>query len=74
MAPKFPVCKPKEVIEILEKKGFSKVSQKGSHIKYSDGRKTVIVPDHSELAIGTLRSILEQAGISAEEFIKELNK
>lgn len=28
MAPKFPVCKPKEVIGILEKKGFSKISQK----------------------------------------------
>jgi predicted RNA binding protein YcfA (HicA-like mRNA interferase family) len=72
MAPKFPVCKPKQVIKILEGKGFNKVSQKGSHIKYSNGKRVVIIPNHSELAIGTLRSILEQAGISAEEFLNEL--
>ena len=40
-------------------------SQNGSHIKLTDGLKTVIVPDHGakNIAIGTLRSIMKQAGL-----------
>ena len=34
--------------------------------------KTVIVPIHSEIAKGTLKSILEQAGITLEEFLNYL--
>jgi predicted RNA binding protein YcfA (HicA-like mRNA interferase family) len=55
--------------------GFIRVSQRGSHVKYKkDGQpaRTVIVPMHSELARGALRGILEQAGISLEEFLKSL--
>ncbi|HOJ12214.1 MAG TPA: type II toxin-antitoxin system HicA family toxin [Clostridiales bacterium] len=36
--------------------------------------KTVIVPNHYEVAKGTLQSILEQAGISLEKFLKKINK
>jgi len=36
-------------------------------MRRADGR-TAIVPLHDELAPGTLRSILRQAGLSAEEF------
>jgi predicted RNA binding protein YcfA (HicA-like mRNA interferase family) len=44
------------------------VSQRGSHVKLrrDDGR-VVIVPMHAELARGTLRSILRQAGLSLDE-------
>ena len=34
----------------------------------SEGTRTVIVPDHREVAIGTLRSILRQAGLTPNEF------
>ncbi|QBI20128.1 type II toxin-antitoxin system HicA family toxin [Egibacter rhizosphaerae] len=53
----------------LRRAGFEVVSQRGSHVKLrnEDGR-TVIVPDHREIARGTMRSILRQAGLSAEEF------
>ncbi len=68
MPSKYPVCKPKEVIKVLERKGFWVVSQRGSHRKYSDGGHIVIVPMHDELLKGTLKSILYQAGISLEEF------
>jgi predicted RNA binding protein YcfA (HicA-like mRNA interferase family) len=45
------------------------MGQRGSHVKlrHVDGR-TVIVPMHRELAPGTLRSILRQAGFSADGF------
>jgi predicted RNA binding protein YcfA (HicA-like mRNA interferase family) len=31
-----------------------------------------VVPFHPELAIGTLRGILKQAGVEAEEFVRNL--
>ncbi|MBR5969349.1 MAG: type II toxin-antitoxin system HicA family toxin [Lachnospiraceae bacterium] len=37
MPSKYPVLSPDDVTRILERAGFSFVSQKGSHMKYSDG-------------------------------------
>ena len=50
--------------------GFVHVSTRGSHCKlrHTGRGRTAIVPLHRELAIGTLASVLRQAGISAEEF------
>ena len=62
----------REVKRKLEAAGFSEVSQKGSHVKFlkrgDEGTLTAIVPNHREIAVGTLRSVLRQAGISVEEF------
>jgi predicted RNA binding protein YcfA (HicA-like mRNA interferase family) len=53
----------------LARAGFVQVSQRGSHAKLrADDGRTVIVPMHGELARGTLRSILRQAGLSSDEF------
>jgi len=61
-----------EVCRILEKHGFTIVRQKGSHIilrKEIEGRGiTVPVPDHSEIAKGTLKSIINQSEIPQSEF------
>ncbi|HHV64544.1 MAG TPA: type II toxin-antitoxin system HicA family toxin [Peptococcaceae bacterium] len=75
MGSKYPVLKPSEIISALNQFGFKVISQKGSHIKLrKDGSivKTVIVPNHYEIAKGTLQSILEQAGITLEEFTTKL--
>ncbi|MDQ1438291.1 MAG: hypothetical protein QOK43_1920 [Acidimicrobiaceae bacterium] len=37
-------------------------------LRAADGR-VVIVPAHRELAIGTLRSVIRQSGLSVEEFL-----
>lgn len=56
----------------LERAGFSAVSQTGSHIKFAkttdEGTRPATVPKHREVAAGTLRSILRQAGLSENEF------
>ena len=73
MGSKYPLMKASEIIKILETVGFQKVSQKGSHVKYrkeGNPTKTVIVPLHSEVAKGTLKSILEQAGLTLDEFLE----
>ncbi len=64
----------REVKRKLEAAGFSEVGQTGSHIKFAKsvggGTRTAAVPNHREVAAGTLRSILRQAGIAAEDFEK----
>lgn len=70
MPSKYPVLSPAEVIRILEHAGFSYVSQKGSHMKYSDGVHTVIIPNHKKnIFKGTLQSIIRQSGMSLNEFL-----
>jgi predicted RNA binding protein YcfA (HicA-like mRNA interferase family) len=72
MAGKYPILKPHDIISALSKKGFVYKSQKGSHAKYSNGHRIVIIPIHDTVARGTLKSILLQAGIELEDFLKLL--
>ena len=69
---KYPILKPNEIIAALSQKGFYFKSQKGSHAKYVKGNLTVIIPIHDNVARGTLKSILIQANIEIEEFLKLL--
>ncbi|MDA8282263.1 MAG: type II toxin-antitoxin system HicA family toxin [Actinomycetota bacterium] len=68
MSPALPVVGGADVIAALSKAGFVQVSQRGSHAKLRGGDRTVIVPMHRELATGTLRSVLRQAGLTPAEF------
>ncbi len=71
MLQKYPTCTSDEVVKILNKMGFSTLSQKGSHKKLSNGKKKLIVPMHKkDLKKGTLKGILEQGNIDLEEFKK----
>jgi predicted RNA binding protein YcfA (HicA-like mRNA interferase family) len=62
----------REVKRKLEAAGFAAVGQTGSHIKFAkttaEGTRTATVPKHREVAAGTLRSILRQAGLTETEF------
>ena len=71
MGQALPICNAKDVVRVLRRHGFVKVGQKGSHQKWrhSDGRQ-VIVADHGSkpIPIGTLKSIIEGAQLSAHDF------
>lgn len=72
---KLPVVSGLQVIKILSKIGFERLDQHGSHVilqrKNADGKVTkTVVPLHSELATGTLLSIIKQTGLSRDEFIE----
>ncbi len=70
---KLPVLKPRQIITALEKAGFRKVRQKGSHIQFKRGNLLVTVPNHpGDLNPQVLRSIIRQAQMSLEEFINLL--
>lgn len=69
---KLRVLSGKDVCIILAQHGFNEVRRRGSHIvmqkKLSEGTITVPVPDHNEIRIGTLQSIIRQSGIPRQEF------
>ncbi|MBN1586748.1 MAG: type II toxin-antitoxin system HicA family toxin [Candidatus Omnitrophica bacterium] len=69
-----PHLSGQEVIAALVKIGYTKDRQKGSHIvlrqDFSPYRR-IVVPDHREIAKGTLRAIIRQAGLTVDVF-KEL--
>ena len=59
-----------KVLKVLSSQGFLLKSQKGSHQKFSNGQRTVIVPaGRKEIPVGTLKSISRQSGIEYENFI-----
>jgi predicted RNA binding protein YcfA (HicA-like mRNA interferase family) len=67
----------KECIKILcNKFGFSIARKKGSHVvlrkEMPMGSVGTVVPMHSELKMGTLKGILEQAQVSEDEFAEFL--
>ena len=67
----------KEVIKVLCREfGFYFVSQKGSHVKLRKKIKNkeiiTIVPLHKELALGTLKGVLDLAEVDIEEFLKKI--
>jgi predicted RNA binding protein YcfA (HicA-like mRNA interferase family) len=71
--PKLPAVKPHEVVRILENIGFYKIRQKGSHLQMKRGNLLVTIPIHpGDLNAGTLKSILRQAKLDAEEFLRLL--
>lgn len=58
--------KPKEMVKLLKKNGFTEVSQNGSHIKMrnQENGRQVIVPLHNkDLKKGTEQAILKQSGL-----------
>lgn len=60
------------VCAILERHGFRRVRQRGSHVVMQradeNGTRTVPVPDHAELAIATLLAIIRQSGVARNHF------
>ena len=62
----------KEVARALERMGFTKARQRGSHMIYCKGEYTVVIPDHRPIPPGTLKGILHQADITLDELFKHL--
>ena len=66
--PKLPRSSGAAIVKALERLGFAKVRQSGSHVIMRRGPKGCVVPMHGEVKVGTLAGILRQADISPEEF------
>ena len=59
------VFKPHEIMRTLEKNGYTKIGQKGSHVKFRKGGSTIVVPIHQgkDIPYGLGLAILKKAGI-----------
>lgn len=71
--PRIPSFKPRELIKRFERIGFVIDRQKGSHvILYNsiDGKRLTIPLHVKDIPKGTLLSIIKQAGLTREEFLK----
>jgi predicted RNA binding protein YcfA (HicA-like mRNA interferase family) len=74
--PKMPRISSQEAIRALERLGFERIRQTGSHVVMKrlteEGEIGCVVPIHRELKVGTLNGILKQAKVTVEEFIESL--
>jgi predicted RNA binding protein YcfA (HicA-like mRNA interferase family) len=74
--PKLRRVSGSEAVRALERLGFTRVRQQGSHVilkkQTAEGEIGCVVPLHRELAIGTLRGLLRQAKVTPEEFMDSL--
>jgi predicted RNA binding protein YcfA (HicA-like mRNA interferase family) len=65
-----------QAVKALERLGFVRVRQRGSHVVMKkmtfEGSVGCVVPAHRVIAVGALRSVLRQARVSPEEFLKVL--
>jgi predicted RNA binding protein YcfA (HicA-like mRNA interferase family) len=68
---RLPVIQGRELIKYLSKKGFKVTRIRGDHVVMQSANCRVTVPLHPELDRGTLLAILEEVGISREEFLSE---
>lgn len=64
----------KEIAKVLERMGFEKRRQKGSHLVMRRGSDVCVVPMHREVKPGTLGGLLKQAGVNISDFLIELNR
>jgi len=70
-----PRVSGREVVAAPSKVGYEKDRQRGSHIvmrQIDHPHRRVTIPDHREIATGTLRAIIRQAGLTVEEFSRLL--
>jgi predicted RNA binding protein YcfA (HicA-like mRNA interferase family) len=74
--PPIPLLRPREVVRAFERLGWEVVRGKSSHIILTKAGHiaTLSVPDHPQVARGTLRSLIVRAGIAVEDFLKALNE
>ena len=70
---RLPVCSGQEAIGAFQKLGYAVDHQTGSHIilRHPQMRRLTI-PNHRELAKGTLRALIREAGLTKEEFVQLL--
>lgn len=68
--PRLPVLSSAEVVRTFERLGWS-VARPGTHIVMTKhgSSVTLSIPNHKEVARGTLRSLIRSAGVTVDEFV-----
>ena len=74
MPPELPRISGDEAIKAFKRLGFFEARQRGSHVVLRRENNGCVIHRHKELALGTLRSAIKQAGISVDEFVAACKK
>lgn len=72
---KLPVVSGSEAVKAFRKLGYELDGQHGSHLilrHVKPPHRRLSIPNHSELAKGTLRALIREAGLTVEEFAQRL--
>ncbi|MGO8733349.1 MAG: type II toxin-antitoxin system HicA family toxin [Terriglobia bacterium] len=74
--PPVPLLRPWDVIGAFQKLGWEVARQRGSHIILTKTGHiaTLSIPNHSEVARGTLRALIARAGLTVDEFLDATRK
>lgn len=69
--PPLPALRGRELVAVFEQLGWSVARQQGSHIVMTreGSMATLAIPDHKEVAKGTLRSLIRAAEMTVQEFL-----
>jgi predicted RNA binding protein YcfA (HicA-like mRNA interferase family) len=70
---RLPICSGADAVKAFNKVAYAFDHQTGSHIilRHASGRR-LTVPNHRELAKGTLRALIREAGLTKEQFAELL--
>jgi predicted RNA binding protein YcfA (HicA-like mRNA interferase family) len=67
-----PRVSGREVVKALCKLGYERDRQRGSHIILRQAQpphRRLVIPDHDEIAKGTMRALIREAGLTVDEFL-----
>jgi len=72
---KLPVVSGRDLVKALAKIGYVSDHQTGSHIilrHHAPPHRRLTIPNHKEIAKGTLKNIIREAGLTIEELLEVL--
>lgn len=74
--PALPLLRPREVILAFERLGWQVARQRSSHIVMTKpgAPATLSIPDHAQVARGTLRPLIAKAGLTLAEFLAQVDR
>ncbi|HEY4496047.1 MAG TPA: type II toxin-antitoxin system HicA family toxin [Candidatus Paceibacterota bacterium] len=73
--PKIPILSGDIIVKVLEKIGYFRTRQRGSHIRLKhETRRSVTVPVYKTIGKGLLRKILRDGELTVEEFVSLMGK
>jgi len=72
--PELPVVSGRDAVRAFEREGWVLRRQSGSHmiLTRAGSIASLSIPDHKELAAGTLRKLIRLSGMSVEDFVRRL--
>ena len=69
---RLPVVSGRQALKAFEKLGYQLDRRHGSHLilrQLNEPHRRLTIPDHKELARGTLRTLIREAGLTVDEFV-----